>query len=284
MSQRFGGNWTEQKMEMVVAYAKAYLTIMNKNPILKIIYFDGFAGSGIISNNGEQNNTKGTALRILDIEEPRQFDIYYFVELDINYKRLLEERIESEYSGRKIYVVNDDCNKKLKDLSEFLKNHVFYRALIFIDPYGMSVNWESIESLKGLNVDLWILVPSGIGANRLLKKDGKISDSWYKKLESFLGMERIEIDRQFYKTTRDLTLFGEENNVEKYDDAISKLGGLYADRLKSIFQYVSKPFLMRNSSNSIMYHFMMATNNSAGLQIANDVIKSKFNSNGTKFD
>lgn len=95
-------------------------------------------------------------------------------------------------------------------------------------------------------------------------------------------MERIEIDRKFYKTTRDLTLFGEENNVEKYDDAISKLGGLYADRLKSIFQYVSKPFLMRNSSNSIMYHFMMATNNSAGLQIANDVIKSKFN--GTKFD
>lgn len=27
---QFGGDWTEVKMEIVVAYAKAYLTIMNK--------------------------------------------------------------------------------------------------------------------------------------------------------------------------------------------------------------------------------------------------------------
>ena len=26
---QFGGNWTEQKIEMVVSYAKAYLIIMN---------------------------------------------------------------------------------------------------------------------------------------------------------------------------------------------------------------------------------------------------------------
>jgi len=33
--QIFGGSWTEQKIEMVVGYAKAYLTIMNKFPQLR---------------------------------------------------------------------------------------------------------------------------------------------------------------------------------------------------------------------------------------------------------
>jgi three-Cys-motif partner protein len=45
---KFGGNWTEQKIEIVVNYAKAYLTIMNKNKQFKTLYFDGFAGSGDI--------------------------------------------------------------------------------------------------------------------------------------------------------------------------------------------------------------------------------------------
>ena len=50
---QFGGHWTEQKIEMVVSYAKAYLVIMNKYPQFKPLYFDGFAGSGDINQNDE---------------------------------------------------------------------------------------------------------------------------------------------------------------------------------------------------------------------------------------
>ncbi|WP_198171490.1 hypothetical protein [Mucilaginibacter aquatilis] len=60
-------------MEMVVAYAKAYLTIMSKQSWVKTLYFDGFAGSGLIENNETQEAIKGTALRILDIEDPQAF-------------------------------------------------------------------------------------------------------------------------------------------------------------------------------------------------------------------
>lgn len=42
---QFGGDWTEQKIEMIVSYTKAYLVIMNKYLQFKTIYFDGFAGS-----------------------------------------------------------------------------------------------------------------------------------------------------------------------------------------------------------------------------------------------
>jgi three-Cys-motif partner protein len=273
---QFGGSWTEAKMEIVVSYARAYLIIMSKQTWAKTIYFDGFAGSGLIGSEKTDELKKGTALRILDITDPRPFDIYYFVELDEDYKRTLEVNIGENHFGKNVHVVKEDCNIKLIKMAMFLAKNKNHRALAFIDPYGMTVNWKSIESLKGLGVDLWILVPTGLGVNRLLKKDGEISAAWLKKLEAFLGLSNQEILEYFYKKKTVSTLFGEETYVEKEKNAIVKIGELYRSRLNSIFKYVSESFIMRNANNAIMYHFMMATNNSSALRIANDVIKPKY--------
>jgi len=40
--------------------------------------------------------------------------------------------------------------------------------------------------------------------------------------------------------------------------------------------YVHLKLVMRNSSNSIMFHFFMATNNPIAKRIADSVIKPKF--------
>ena len=140
----------------------------------------------------------------------------------------------------------------------------------------MSVNWKSIEALKGLGVDLWILVPTGIGIVRLLKNNGNISEAWLEKLEDVLGLAKKEIKDHFYKKQKVNTLFGSETIIEKEKNAVSKAGELYKKRLNSVFKFVSEPFVMRNSMNSIMYHFMMATNNPNALKIANEVIKPKY--------
>ena len=120
---------------------------------------------------------------------------------------------------------------------------------------------------------MWILVPSGIGMNRLLKKNGDIRDAWLNKLEISLGMSRVEIKKYFYKSKTVQTLFGEETFVNKEANAIQKAGQLYKQRLNEIFKYVSQPMELKNSTGSIMYHFMMASNNAAAFSIANDVIK-----------
>jgi three-Cys-motif partner protein len=276
LMNQFGGSWTEAKMDIVVSYAKAYLKIMGKQSWAKTLYFDGFAGSGIIEIDEKEEIKKGTALRILDIVEPSPFDLYYFVELDESHKNQLEKRIQEDYFGRNAHVVNADCNDKLVRMSEFLKSNKNYRALIFIDPYGMSLNWSSIQVLKELGVDLWILVPTGIGISRLLKNDGNISDAWLLKLEKFLGLTQEEIKNHFYKTTEKNTLFGLETVIEKEKNTVNKAGELYKRRLNSVFKFVSESFVMKNSTNSIMYHFMMATNNPNALKIANEVIKPKY--------
>ncbi len=48
-SSEWGGRWTEEKLDAFEKYVNAYLTIMNsykEKYDWKLIYFDGFAGSG----------------------------------------------------------------------------------------------------------------------------------------------------------------------------------------------------------------------------------------------
>ena len=276
---QFGGDWTEQKISIVIDYTKAYLTIMNKYPQFKCLYFDGFAGSGDINKKrSSQEIRKGTAIRVLEIDKPKNFDIYYFVEKNELFKKQLESVIKEKFSKKKTYVVWGDCNEKLFSMSDYLKKNKNFRVLAFVDPYGMSVNWASLEVLKGLGIDLWILVPTGIGVNRLLKKDGNISESWLSKLENFLGMKRDEIIKKFYKQYSYHSLFDDQlvTVQVKENNAIKKIHDLYRERLVTVFKFVSDPFVLRNSTNSIMFHFIMVTNNPTALKIANDVIKPKY--------
>ncbi|MGH1364252.1 MAG: three-Cys-motif partner protein TcmP [Calditrichia bacterium] len=272
---QFGGDWTKVKIEILVDYAKAYLQIMKKRKFFNLLYFDGFAGSGFITKEQKDHIqiTIGAARRIVELEEPIPFDKYYFVEKDPKKALLLEENTKNAFPQKSIYIRNDDCNKKLVDLANFLRDpkNKSYRTLAYIDPCGMQVEWRSIEVLRGLNIDLWLLVPTGMGVNRLLIKSGDISAEWLNRLEKFLGMDEKEIKAYFYVEMQ--TLFPEYTQIKKEAEAIKKSATLYRDRLQSVFQYVSKPYELRNSTNSIMYHLFCASNNKNGIKIANAIVK-----------
>ncbi len=275
---QFGGDWTKIKIEILVEYAKAYLTIMNDRKFFKLLYFDGFAGSGVIisDENKDISVTVGAARRILEIEKPRPFDIYYFVENNSRNLEELEKYTKSDFPHKEIHIVAEDCNAKLKALSDFLKRpeNKNYRILAYIDPCGMQVEWQSIECLKGLPIDVWMLVPTGMGVNRLLKNDGNISDAWLERLEIFLGMSRNEINSKFYIETE--TLFPEITFVTKENDAIEKSANLYQTRLQNVFKYVSLPYTLKNNKNTVMYHLFLASNNSTAIKIGNNIVE-KYN-------
>tara|TARA_R110002020_G_scaffold250965_2_gene464869 strand:+ start:631 stop:1488 length:858 start_codon:yes stop_codon:yes gene_type:complete len=279
----FGGDWTEAKIEILVEYAQAYLSIMNKYADQfgwKLLYFDGFAGSGFIKKGNDENQKIiiGAAKRILDIEEPRPFDQYYFVEKEIENSAELIEKVVKNYSHKKINVVTTDCNEKIHSMSQFLKTHKGkkYRVLAYIDPCGMQVNWKSLIALQELNVDVWILVPTGMGVNRLLKRNGRISDAWLDRLEVFLGMPKNEILEYFYSKTIVSTLFGDEVVTGKEEKAIERSADLYQTRLKKLFKFVTNPYILKNKSNSTMFHFYMVSNNKTAEKIANEIIE-KYN-------
>ena len=278
---QFGGNWTYQKIKIVEEYAKAYLQIMKNFPYYKLMYFDGFAGSGgiTIGDKMDENFIDGAAKVILEIVEPKPFDTYYFVELEEKKAALLRESLDKiKKSG--VFVVSDDCNKKMIDMADYLRGRKgkSYRVLAFIDPCGMNVDWSSIEYLRGLGIDMWILVPTGLGANRLLMKDGNnIPESWFIKLEKFFGINKELILQCTHTEVIETDLFGDtKRKLVKNDKGIKEVQRLYSQRLKSVFKYVSNPYVMRNSQNSTMFHLFLASNNSTAVGIANDIVR-KYN-------
>lgn len=276
----WGGTWTEKKIEILVEHASAYLKIMNKHPYWKLIYFDGFAGSGIIIKENEIDFeiTLGAARRILEIDKPRPFDLYYFVEKNKTNADNLNRVTKEVFPEKNITVKIEDCNIKLKQLAKYLNTPQGKktRVLAYIDPYGMQLEWDSIKDLANAGIDIWILTPTGMGVNRLLKKDGNISDIWLKRLEKFLGLSEKEIRSYFYKEEINLTLFGEEKHLSKEDNTIEKAGSLYKERLNTIFNFVSEPFILKSTKGNVMYHMFMASNNKTAVKVANDIIK-KYN-------
>lgn len=273
----FGGNWTERKINILVEYARAYLTVMSKNKFWNLLYFDGFGGSGYIikDNKADIDVTVGAALRIIDIEDPISFDEYYIVEKSRSNINQFKWILQTEFPNKKVHLVKEDCNKKLLDLAEFLKeNHNKYRVLAYLDPYGMQLEWNSIKALQNIKgLDIWVLVPTGLGVNRLLTKSGDISDTWLSRLEKFLGMKKEEVIKYFYKDEIEETLFGNITHAKKIENAIDKSAQLYMERLKDVFNFVTKPFCLKNDGRTPMFHFYMVSNNNTAYKIASQIIK-----------
>ena len=221
-NRSWGGQWTEEKLEAFEKYVKAYLTIMNKQRDAfgwKLLYFDGFAGSGIRSLKEiaeEVDVYRGAAERVISIEQGgmRSFDVYYFIDKSQENCTALEKKLSGYKISGKKYHRALDANDAVERLANTLKRRKDAKALAFLDPFGMQINWASIERLRGLSVDLWILVPTGVIVNRLLERkvDTKKDLSHAEKLESFFGKDKEFIRNYFYKETQESTLFGEETS------------------------------------------------------------------------
>src|SRR4030065_1576048 len=136
--KEFGGDWTEKKIKILVEYAKAYFIIMNKNRYWNLLYFDGFAGAGMIYKDNKIDiwATIGAAKRIVEIDKPISFDRYYFVEKNPKNAKELSKETKEAFPQKKISVKVGDCNNELKKLAKYLKaeGNRKYRVLAYIDP------------------------------------------------------------------------------------------------------------------------------------------------------
>ncbi len=285
----WGGPWTEAKLNAFEKYVEAYLTIMNRyrdDFLWKLIYFDGFAGSGTRDQENKNPSEllkdlfeegldkeelsvyKGAAERVLSIDQ-RGFDYYYFIDSDKEASRRLKEKLEG-YDCTMVFRTND-ANEEIQKLAKALHANSNLAALVLLDPFGMQINWRSIEKLAATRTDLWILIPTGVIINRLLDKKGELLYS--KKLKSFFGLSLEQIKEYFYQISNEQTLFGEEEKIIKVQKPIERIAELYIERLKEIFSEVSdKPLIMYNSCKTPIFHFVFASNNKTAKNIAQDIV------------
>ena len=274
--QRFGGGWTEQKLKCVSKYLHSYTQIM-KDRDFHFAYIDAFAGTGYRELQYSEDSElprflAGSARKALEVKPP--FKEYVFIEeKEDSYTEL--KKLTEEFQNYNIECSNANANEYLTGFCqerEWRTN----RALVFLDPYGMQVEWKTIKAIAETKaIDLWLLFPIGIGINRLLKNDGEIAPSERRKLDLIFG-ETDWFDK-FYQLARQSSLFGEGDEWEKRDDILAEIEQYFLKRLESVFATVAKnPLPLRNSKNSLMYLLCFAAGNPNApnaLKIAQEILE-----------
>lgn len=293
---RFGGNWTEQKLECVRKYLHAYTTIMRKQRF-HFAYIDAFAGTGYRETESDEDPDElmfpdlvsdevmsfhdGSARNALEVEP--LFMKYVFIEKNINRHAELEQLkkeflLKTEFTEDMIKCIHGDANKYLEDLCQ--KNWQNHRALVFLDPYGMQVEWSTIKSIADTQaIDLWILFPLGT-INRLLKKNGEIRPSLRARLDLFFG-EPGWYD-VFYQVARQISFLDEEQ-WQKTGNIFATIEQYFIERLQKIFKGVAtNPLPLRNSKNVPLYLLCFAAGNQRGaptaVKIAQEILEGMQNS------
>jgi len=113
--------------------------------------------------------------------------------------------------------VHDDANLWLKAWCA-KQNWRTQRAVVFLDPYGMSVDWATIEAIaKTQAIDLWVLFPFAIGANRMMPADVLPEKDWGVILTKVFGT--VDWINRFYERKSRTDLFGVQR------DSVTKIVG-----------------------------------------------------------
>ncbi len=221
---------------------------------------------------------KGSARIALEVEPP--FHSYIFVERSARKCKELEA-LKAEYPARaeRIHIEKADASVFLAEWCNQIDRRRS-RAVVFLDPFGMQVEWSLLETLAATQaVDLWLLVPLGMGPNRLMTRDDLPPEEWANKLTRFFGSD--EWRSRFYRPRAQPDLFGESSPVEK-NAGFEGLADYFVNRLKEIFPGVAEnPLVQRNSRNSPMFLLCFATANpkpstkKAALDIAKHLLKER---------
>ena len=264
-SQKFGGNWTEEKLNIFTSYLDAYLIAL-QNQKFKKIYIDAFAGTGEIETSDGGQYLVGSAKRALASE--KKFDHYYFIEAD---------------SQKTIFC--GDANDKLAEIISNV-DWRFNRGLLFLDPYATQVNWTTLENVaQTKSIDVWYLFPFS-ALERMLPKNGKY-DKWEDCIDRLLGDSGWR--EEFYKKDPQMTLFdlfpepGQSDGERMVKDANPEhIKEYILARLGTIFPCVSKHArIFRNSRNSPMFLFCFAIASESpkaqglALRMADHILKNK---------
>ena len=285
MKMKFGGNWTEEKLERVRKYLSAYTTIMSKQPF-RFAYIDAFAGTGYRTLKESENSSElmfpemlefldGSARVALKVE-PR-FDVYIFIEKDKDrFSDLQKLKDDFPHLRDCIELVRADGNTHVQELCRHNWLRSGRRAVLFLDPYGMEVKWQTIESIANTKaIDLWLLFPIGVAVNRLLRKDGQIDKSTRKTLDEFFGA--TDWFDEFYKASEELSLFANSSELQKVAnwDAIERY---FIERLRTVFTKVAENSLrLCNRRNAPLYLLCFAAGNPKGastaVKIADNILK-----------
>ncbi len=196
----FGSQATELKLSVVEAYLQAF-TMALRGKFSELWYIDAFAGTGertervparhggFLGASAPESivRRRGSAKIAVDIDPP--FDRLIFVEQRPRAVEALRE-MRDQHPGRNIHVIAGDANDEIRKIISYT-NWQRIRAVMFLDPYGMSVNWQTLQVIAETRaIDVWYLFSLSGLYRQAARSAAAIDDDKRARLPEFLEQTR----------------------------------------------------------------------------------------------
>lgn len=274
--QQFGGKHSEEKLVIVKEYLDLYTTVLSQTEF-GLGYIDPFAGNGYSQSRGK--TLDGSPMLALSTEN-RCFD--YILLNDSKQERVkeLRDNINARFPKRdtEVRYSTKDANVFIEGLGDELKQkHRKWpwgtRAVMFIDPFGLQLHWESLRAIAQTRViDTLILFPQ-LPVARVLTVEKPDEDSWnsekldgvfpkgaWRKAYNYDEMHRIRITEGYDTQGRLTGLEGVDEHQHQRGDA-GDLALLYRHLLKEEFGSVYNQDVELVSDGIRKYNLMFAVAN-----------------------
>ena len=255
-SPRFGGPWTEQKLEILRRYLNEYTTVLKKQGFT-LIYVDAFAGAGSYVESGDTYEDfhelrRGSAQIALAVDD-RPFDRLVFIEKETNSASVLQQ-LANEHKGRRIDVIQGDANIKVPEFCHSMGD--FERAVVFLDPFATEVAWSTVEAIAATQkIDCWILFPL-MAVARMMPTDREPDEATANRLDRiFGGRDYWQVS---YRDSRQASFWDDEPRRERASGS-QQIADRYRDRLVSMFERVAPTRrTLRNSRDVPLFELFFA--------------------------
>lgn len=260
------GSWSIDKLNLLRKYLQAYVTVLRNQSWCKgYEYIDAFAGTGKPKSRDEQKYVDGSPRVALELLNP--FTKYHFIESS-NWRIKKLESLRKEFPDHQIEIYPGDCNEVLRiKIVPTLPRNSYKRAIAFLDPFGMQLEWNTLEEVaQAQTIEVFLNFPMmAINRNVRRRRVEDIPHGMRERMDRFWGTTDWEAELYIEEPT----LFGPEQ--VRIEQSGKKLGHIFRNRLKEVFPHCTVPVLMTNSKNAPLYCLIFVGHNETGVKIANDI-------------
>lgn len=283
INHEFGGQHTDLKLSVIEKYLSGYTTAL-RNQFSQLWYIDAFAGTGnrtvrTVANGSDLLETpiaervdirRGSAQIALDTKP--DFDFLVFIEQNPRYVAELND-LAARYLQKHIQVVSGDANAALRSLVAS-NQWTDKRAVVFLDPYGMEVEWSTLQALASTKaIDVWFLFPLAGLFRQATRKLIDIDPSKRAALIRMFGDDAWE--QELYPKQDNGDLFGNTSERERLAD-VKGLENYTKARLKTIFAEVFDPLPLPINERPQRFSLFLCVSNpvSAAIGLASRIAKN----------
>lgn len=285
-TNRFGGDWTIEKLEAVTSYCDGYTRALKQAPdpdrLFRLHFIDAFAGTGYVtikSGTMQGQRVEGSAIRALSVAD-RPFDKVHLIELSSAKAHELRRAVK-DHKNRVSITIGDANEEVVKICSTLTEDD---RAVILFDPASMQLNWDTVQMAANTRkCDIWILFPLSAVRRVLARKIRPTKDSsegrrltrvlgteaWYEQYVLVDGPEPAEQASLSAGHAESISIGGEHWESSYGTDWILDL---YHESLARVFpEELVLSREMTNSQNSALFALLFGCANSRGAKIANRI-------------